>query len=654
MSVLWARRLFITIVALWVPMLTATITPTTPPPQDKWQEARADYQLARKILAKRDFGAYLALREGLTDYPLYPYLEYEYLRKHLKKTNAVEIKQFLNTWAATPLAKPIKYQWLKQLAKSRQWQFYLDNFNPQTTNTELRCHALWAQHKTGHTENALNNVPKLWLVDHSQPDACNPIFELWIKNDRLTDAMTWQRFEMALHAGNTTLARYLTRFMSTKHQKLAKLSREIYLYPHRLKSSTRFESFNHEHQRIILQGFKRLAKKDSLLAYKLWPNYQKTQQFSPAQVSQINHQIMLWLAHQDNSLAYQEALQRVAVQPNDKVIEAGLRLAIRQQNWPLIISLTPLLSADAQKSTRTQYWLARAQLKTNSSSVQVVHKNMQNLSQQRDYYSFLAADFLKQPYKMNHQRYSVDGNFLERFKQLPSIIRVQELLQTDQTTEARREWYQATLEFNENQHYTAAHHAQQIGWNSQAIRSTIAAKRWHDLELRFPLGFEQTIAEAAHQQQLNSNWLFAMARQESALTPEAVSHKGARGLIQIMPATARNVARKHKIAYYSRDQLFEPQKNVELASAYLSSLLKQFNGNDIYATAAYNAGPHRVKKWLQTTRHLPIDVWIESIPFHETRQYVKNVLTYSAIYAHRRNQSNFQMATTHYLTVPSP
>ena len=115
-----------------------------------------------------------------------------------------------------------------------------------------------------------------------------------------------------------------------------------------------------------------------------------------------------------------------------------------------------------------------------------------------------------------------------------------------------------------------------------------------------------------------------------------------------------NVARKHKIPYHSRQQLFDPQKNVELASAYLGSLLKQFDGNDIYATAAYNAGPHRVEKWLKTTRHLPIDVWIESIPFHETRQYVKNVLTYSAIYAHRRNQSNFQMATTNYLTVPHP
>jgi len=638
---------------------TAAITPTPPPSspetkEDKWQQARVDYQLAREVLEKNDFGAYLSLREELTNYPLYPYLEYEYLRKHLSKSNTTQIHQFLNTWSTTPLASTLKHQWLRRLAKSGQWQHYLDNYDAQVKSTELRCYAQWAQHKTGHTESALNNVTELWLVGRSQPDACNPIFELWIKSGRLTDVMAWKRFELAMSAGNPTLARYLIRFMSAKHQKLANLSREIYLHPHRLKTLSRFEPFNNDHRNIILQGFKRLARKDSLQAYQLWPEYQKSQDFHSQQISLINHQIMLWLAHQDNSLTYQEALQRFATQADDDIVEAGVRLAIRQQDWPLVISLTLKLSEDKQNSTRSQYWLVRAQLETDAISPQVRQESLRAMSQQRDYYSFMAADVLKQPYRMNSQRYSVDGNFLERFKQLPAIIRARELLHAKQLTAARREWYQATLAFDKEQHYTAALYAQQINWNSQAIRSTIAAKRWHDLELRFPLSFEETIEEASQQRQLNSNWLFAMARQESALSPEAVSHKGARGLIQIMPATARNVARKHKIAYHSHQQLFDPQKNAELASAYLSSLLEQFDGNHIYATAAYNAGPHRVEKWLKTTRHLPIDVWVESIPFHETRQYVKNVMAYSAIYAHRRNQSNFQMATTSYPPIHHP
>jgi len=614
----------------------------------QWQQSRSDYQLARTMLEKRDFGAYLTLREELTNYPLYPYLEYEYLRKRLSKVPATEIQAFISNWSDTPLAAPLKNRWLRELAKAGKWQQYLNNFGDSVKSPELQCHALWALHKTGHTEEALSKVPELWLVGHSQADACNPIFELWTRQDQLTEDMLWQRFKLAMQAGNLTLARYLSRSMSPKHQHIGKLYREIYQHPERLKTRSKFDLNNPEHREIISAGFKRLARRDSLLAFKLWPQYQSSK-FHPRQINLTNRHIMLWLAHQDNSLTFQVTLEQHRALITTDVLEAGIRLAVRLQQWPLVISLTNQLPDQQRSSTRSQYWLARAQLETGAIPKEAVLKNLHGISLQRDYYSFLAADYLQQPYRMNEQHYGLDGNFLERFKQLPGIVRAQELIHAEQTTAARREWYQATKNFNKNQHYTAAHHARLIGWNSQAIRSAIAAKRWHDLELRFPLSFEENFEETAQQRHLNSNWLFAMARQESALTPDAVSHAGARGLIQMMPRTAKNIARKHKIPYHSRQQLFDPEKNIELASAYLTSLLDQFDGNNIYATAAYNAGPHRVEKWLKTTAHLPIDVWIESIPFHETRQYVKNVLTFSVIYAYRRQQSSLQMATMYYL-----
>ncbi len=628
---------------------TQANVPTTPPADQALQLARNDYQLARTMLEKQDFGAYLTLRDTLTDYPLYPYLEYEYLRKRLSKATTKEITTFISNWKETPLAAPLKYHWLRQLAASGNWQHYLNNFDPSIKSAELQCHALWAEHKTGQTEKALNKVPGLWLVGYSQADACNPIFELWTQLGLLTDDMAWQRFKLAMQSGNLTLARYLSRFMSPEHQYQNKLYRSLYTHPERLKKTDQFDLANAEHRDIIIHAFKRLARQDSLLALKLWPHYQQSQKFHPRQVNLTIKHMMLWLAHQDNSQTYQNMLIQNRLLITTEVLEAGIRLAVRSEDWPLVINLTKQLPEKQRSSTRAQYWLARAQLETNDLDKQIILKQLRSLALERDYYSFLAADYLQQPYKMNEQRYSLDGNFLERFKRLPGIIRAQELFHTKQTTAARREWYRATQGFNDVQHYTAAHQASQIGWHSQAIRSAIAAKRWDDLKLRFPLSFEENFVETAQQRQLNSNWLFAMARQESALTPDAVSHAGARGLIQMMPATAKTVARKHNIAYHSREQLFDPEKNIELASAYITSLLEQFDGNNIYATAAYNAGPHRVEKWLKTTAHLPIDVWIESIPFHETRQYVKNVLTYSAIYAHRRHQSSLQMATVNYL-----
>lgn len=613
------------------------------------QQARQDYQLAREMLRQKDYGAYLALRETLIDYPLYPYLEYEYLRQRLSKAPAEEISAFIANWQTTPLAASLKHRWLLLLAQNGNWQQYLDNFDASTRNAELRCHALWAQHKTGQTRQALQQVPDLWLAGYSRPNACDSIFKLWRDKGLLTDQLAWQRFVLAMRAGNLKLARYLSRYMSAEHQHLSKLYRTLYVHPERLDNIDQFDLSNKEHRNIVIHAFERLIRRDSLQAAHLWPKYQHNPHFKSDQINQSNQHLMLWLAHQDNSSAFQKTLALNPHSATTEVLEAGIRHAIRQQDWPLVIRLTNNLPEQARSSTRAQYWLARAQLATAAMDKNSILKSLRSLALERDYYGFLAADYLQQPYRMNAQHYSLDGNFLERFKQSAGIIRAQELLHADQTRLARREWYRETRGLNDVQHYTAAHHASQLGWHSQAIRSAIEAKRWHDLELRFPLSFENSFQTTAQLRQLNSNWLIAMARQESALTADAISPAGARGLVQIMPATAKHVARKHSIAYNSRDQLFDPDKNIELASAYLTSLLEQFDDNKIYATAAYNAGPHRVEKWLETTAHLPIDVWIESIPFHETRQYVKNVLTYSAIYAYRRGQSNLQMATVNYL-----
>jgi soluble lytic murein transglycosylase len=612
------------------------------------QQERETYLKAREMLKDQDFDAYRKIRGSLTNYPLFPYLEYSYLTQRLDQAQSADVLHFTQHYADTPLAAPLQYRWLKHLAKTDQWQPFLDNFNSEIKSAELQCYALWAQHQNGQTEQALEKVPNLWLVGYSQSDACNPIFALWVDEGHLNDEMAWQRFQLAMRAGNSRLAHYLIRFMSPTHQEQAKLYRDIYLHPEKLEKTTRFKPFNEVHRDIIFEGFKRLARQDALLAFEVWPEYVTRQTFHPHEISEIHQLIMMWLAHQDNNGKFYQAITKHNSLVTSDVLEAGIRMAIRAQDWENIIALVERLPDDARQSTRSQYWLTRAQLETGVATAKQIRPQLEAIAQQRDFYSFLAADQLQRPYRMNHKSYAIDGNFLERFKVLPAIVRTRELLAAGQTVEARREWFRATQHFNSDQHYAAAHYAKQLNWHDQAIRSAIAAKRWHDLELRFPLAYEATIEHAAQARQLNSNWLMAMARQESAMTHDAVSGKNARGLIQMLPSTARTVARKNKISFRGEKDLFDPAKNIELASAYLSSLLEEFNNNDIYATAAYNAGPHRVKKWLEMTADLPIDVWIESIPYHETRQYVKNVLTYSAVYAHRRNQQGVQMATVNY------
>jgi soluble lytic murein transglycosylase len=228
------------------------------------------------------------------------------------------------------------------------------------------------------------------------------------------------------------------------------------------------------------------------------------------------------------------------------------------------------------------------------------------------------------------------------------------LRELGEITDARREWRFATRGLTNTQQYSAAHYAYELDWYSQAIRSAIAAERWDDLKLRFPPAHEQTITQAAETRDLQANWLLAMARQESAMDPLARSPKGAVGLLQLMPSTAKAVARKHGYRYRNTTTLLDPQTNAKFGATYLRQLATQFDGNMIYATAAYNAGPHRVNGWLENNDHLPIDVWIENIPYSETRQYVKNVLAYSVIYAHQRQQPGFRMATAQFGPVFTP
>jgi soluble lytic murein transglycosylase len=137
---------------------------------------------------------------------------------------------------------------------------------------------------------------------------------------------------------------------------------------------------------------------------------------------------------------------------------------------------------------------------------------------------------------------------------------------------------------------------------------------------------------------LNPSWLMAIARQESAFNPQARSHAGARGLMQLMPATGKLTAKLIKAPLKHTNELYQPDRNISLGSAYLRKMLDDNQSNPVLATASYNAGPHRVVKWLPN-QTLEAPIWAENIPFNETRHYVQNVMTYAAIFDHQRNQT---------------
>ena len=319
------------------------------------------------------------------------------------------------------------------------------------------------------------------------------------------------------------------------------------------------------------------------------------------------------------------------------LLEWQLRYNLEKGDWKAVTRLIESLPDDIGHQQKWRYWQARALLlhTTDVNDIDIAKTTFRELSRFRSFYGFLASDWVDNPYGMQHTPPSISPQEVAIMEQLPAIQRTRELRFHQQDLNARREWYRLSKQFTSREWQIAAQIAQKWHWYGQAILAMAKAEYWDDIDLRFPLVFRQEFERYARQQNLPLPLLFALARQESAFRPRVVSPAGARGLMQLMPATAKEVARKHKIPYRSRGQLFDPNLNIHLGSQYYRDVLKRFGGNRILATAAYNAGPHRVSRWLKkSAQTLPFDAWVETIPFKETRQYVQNVLAFAVIYSH--------------------
>jgi len=248
----------------------------------------------------------------------------------------------------------------------------------------------------------------------------------------------------------------------------------------------------------------------------------------------------------------------------------------------------------------------------------------------------LAADLLNLDYQLVDKPIEASDQQLDQLAASAPIQRARELYIIGDELAARREWHHAISSMSDEQISIAGKRAESWGWHRDGIQAMIQVRHWDDIQLRVPLAYQEHVDIAARATAISPHLVFAIARQESAFIADARSSAGALGLMQLMPATAQQTATRAGMRVTNHD-LLQPETNITLGSRYLSQLLNEFNGNRILAAAAYNAGPTRVRQWLSkdTQNSLPFDIWIETIPFGETRGYVQNVLAYSVIYGYR-------------------
>ena len=597
-------------------------------------QQRQYYDEAKQALAKGNSEPYRRYQSALRDYPLEPYLAYDELTARLKTASNQEVEKFLAEHGDLPQINWMKLRWLRLLAERGDWQTFTRYYDPQMNFTELDC--LFGQYQLSNgLPGADAAAERLWLVGKSQHNACDRLFEHWDAKGLLTEERRWKRAKLAVESGNYGLASYLVKRLPTL-QTQGQLMLDVAQKPQMLGQPERFASASPAMADVVSIGLRRLARQDPEKALDLLDGYARRFAFSDDEKVAIARQIGLTLAKRFDSRALKVMAEYDPQLRDNTVSEWRARLLLRLGRWDEAHELTRRFPEELASSNRWRYWQARSLQLAKPQSKQA-EQLYQPVALERDFYGFLSADRIQAPYRLNHQPLALEPKVLQKVRNTAGIRRALEFHERGQIVDGRREWYHVSRLFSRDELVAQARLAYDREWYFPAIRSISQAQYWDDLDIRFPMAHRSAMVQAARARDIHPSWAFAVTRQESAFMADARSHVGATGLMQLMPATARDTAKRFGIPLASPQQILNPNTNIQLGTAYLSQIYGQFNGNRVLASAAYNAGPGRVRQWLRNAEHLSFDVWVENIPFDETRQYVQNVLTYSVIYGQKLN-----------------
>lgn len=600
-------------------------------------EQRYTYELAKTKLKKRDFSAFHALRAQLGTYPLAPYLDYQFASKHLHPLNRGVVERFIRAHLDSYLGDRMLRQYLNVLASQAQWADLQYWYNPSIRSVALKCRWIEARYRLGDTS-SLNDIAAIWVSPKSLPEQCDTVFTAWKSSEYYSDTYAWSRFMSAVDESNRGLARYLASSLPKSFQEYTDLIWALDARPHLIKNQRKFRRHTPEMQHVISFGIKKYARKHPVEAFHHWELYEAGIIFDDDISRATKITLVNRLLRKNETEAVKRLLSSSPSLRQAGAIEQLIRIQLKEQNWPEVKQTISLLPPKERASDRWQYWHTRTQVALGELTAIDAEKTYQTLAQNRSFYGFLAADIVQQNYALQAQNAAFPVSTLNALAQNPTIVRAKELWITGHIQEAQAEWFYSIDKLSARELAVAGALAHDWGWYDRGIQAMIAGKHWDSIDIRFPLAYKEHVLLAADQTRLEPSFIFAIARQESAMSEQAKSSAGARGLMQLMPSTAKQTARKNGIQHKVTD-LYKADHNIALGSQYLDELLDRFNGNRILAAAAYNAGPHRVSRWTKGQAQLPYDVWIETIPFKETRGYVQNVLTYAVIYSMRMGKA---------------
>ena len=618
--------------------------------QSLFQHAREAYAAKNEVALAQD------LEElNKQEYILAPYADYWLMLLRLDKAENEEVERFLSRNGDLPFAERLRGEWLKKLGKQQDWQLFFEHYpHYKRDDTAVLCYALLGKNiAEGTGADIAAQTKKIWMTTADLPSACNPLFDVMQKSGALAADDVWERFRMALQYGKLGLAKSIAGRIGNfddKHLKLIEVAnqtpslvlsdRPLIVKANRKKTVTKISaSFNsREGIEINLFALDRLARTNLPDAVKVLEKSQ--QKFSVADRAFAWSRIAYHAARVHSS----KALEYYALAKNTTLDKEQLawkvRAALRAQAWDVVDTTIALMSSEQQQEAAWRYWKARA-LSEQGFQVEA-NKIWGPLSRERHYYGWLAAEEMDSSIGNVDQEHKVTELEISAIASQPAIKRALELQRLDMRWESKAEWVWATRNLDDKQLLAAAEYAVRQKWYDIAIATADNTQQVHDFSLRYPTPYRDLFRAAALNEGVDEAWIYGLARQESRFMHYAKSGVGAAGLMQVMPATAKWAAKRMGMGDYRQELIHDLNTNVGIGTYYMRYTLELMNGQAVLATAAYNAGPSRAKRWI-ASEPMESAIYIETIPFAETRTYVQKVMANAQMYAPRLGRSALSM-----------
>jgi soluble lytic murein transglycosylase len=569
----------------------------------------------------------------LRAYAIHDYLVAARFRRDLadKAGDALDgaIDAFLQAHSGQPVTRALKHEWLASVARRQLWDRFLPR-SADVTDPTLICDRFAGRLASGDTEGLGTAVLGRWSLPQKQPPECDPVFA-WLKRQNLvTPALAEARARAALAADNPHLARESALDVPVAQATpLLQWSDLLESPKSALAVLAAHPGFPVEPD-ALAAGFEKLAHSDSPDALDLLPLLLSHSGLTAALQVRMQRAAALGAAydHDPRALAAFDGL------PADSLDSPAEEWRVRAELWAghydKVLALIERMPAGLAAQPRWRYWHARAVAATQGSGAAATL--FEEIAGLRDYYGYLAADRLHRPYSLNVHPSPEDAKTQAKIAADVGVIRAHELFACDMTDEANAEWSAALGDAEPAVKVQAAHLAARWGWYAQSITALAQAGEWDDVPLRYPRPYPTAVADAGMLANIPADWIWAVMRQESLFRKDAVSRADARGLMQMLPATAAAVARRWHLPHPGKDALFDPSVAIPLGAAHLRELLDHHAGQLTLSLAAYNAGSTAAARWLPS-HSMDADVWVENIPYSETRAYVQHIMEHIVAFA---------------------